>query len=141
MFETFMSGNLPSSNCYIIPNRGATSEQLKELGKAIEAWMEDLQVSIKLIHGDDDLRGGELPTPKPFHPTKRDDSFKILQDEMEALAKSTSYRGVFVKLITVTDYAPYLESLERENIIQQLREALPTEAVQDVLVNGQSWNE
>ena len=141
MSKSFPFHGFPSASCYIVPKPTATTKQLKKLGETIRSWVKDFDVSVKIEHGLEDLAVGELPTPKPIDWITSDENFKPLQHEMEELAKSTSYRGVFIKMYTVVNDARHLESLERNNIIGQLRETLPIKAVQEVLVDGVSWNE
>ena len=139
MPHSFPFSDFPSATCYIVPKATATSKQLKRLGKAIGEWVHNLDVSIKIEHGTDDLHQGELPTPKSIHWTKKDSGFEQFHVEMEELAKVSSNRGVYVKMYSLVP--SYMATLDRDNLIEQLRECLPANAVDDVLIDGVSWKE
>ncbi len=105
-------------NCDVILQWNATPGQLTALGAALWRWCNRAANNTGLYqHLDNqalaDLVAGRLPTPQSAGYTER--------------------RGVSFR---VRDEA----SQDRQETIAALRRELPAEGIEDVLVDGKSWN-
>jgi hypothetical protein len=131
----------------IIPKKGASPQQLKGLAEAIERWQGDmLEDWCSFVGGGlglDDLRKGELPQPfavlapaaikkvskRLYRELKVPRMRNLAQDEREYLTRRTvSFRLKYHK-----------ERCNRQLVLDTLRDAIPADLVDDVLLNDQSW--
>jgi hypothetical protein len=132
----------PDVLCEVVPRRGATSDELKALGVALADWSEGELRDGGLLRSIDnivlaELLGGDDPSELVFavlHGDNDDDTVTITRlgpphsDPAEAaqqLIVSCSFRG--------PDYS-------RSRAIESLRHAVPAVLVEDVLIDGRSWN-
>jgi len=111
-------GDLMAINCDVILQWGATPDQLTALGGALWRWCNRAAVSTGIYHYLDnqelaDLIAGKLPSSPMPGPTER--------------------RGVH---LWVRDEA----SDDRQATIDSLRWEMPANGVEDVMVDGTSWN-
>jgi hypothetical protein len=124
--------------CELHPRRDATPEQLKELGKAIEDWArrelggEGILCSIDAA-GLASLLGGEPPNPLGVQGMQhnRGINWEKIQQDLGSLVSDRSLR------FTLRDEAGW----PRSAVIENLRQAIPAELVEDILINNVSWTE
>ncbi len=151
-------------DCAIIPRRDATAVELKELGIALSAWWRAECSSpgsaVERIDEDalEDLRAGELPQPfglrllgwfrepgahrgmeMPRRLTVQDmtDVLRHARDANPAIAARiprADLRAVFVGLANHSGLAV-------NRLLTRLRLRLPADLIEDVLVDGRSWDE
>ena len=108
-----------SINCDVILQRSATPDQLTALGGALWRWCNRAAGSTGIYHYLDnqelaDLIAGKLPSSQTPGPGER--------------------RGVHLR---VRDEV----SFDRQETIDSLRWEMPTKGVEDVVVDGTSWNQ
>ena len=108
-----------SINCDVILQWHATPEQLTALGAALWRWCHDTAGDAGIYQYLDsqalaDLIAGKMPGPgQTSRPTER--------------------RGVYLR---VRDEA----SRDRQTTVDSLRQEIPAGGVEDILVDGKSWN-
>ena len=120
--------------CELRPLRGATTDQLKRLGIAVKAWADrELGKGILVSIDPESLASllmGEPPKPlglrvKQHH---EDASWERIREDLGAALSERSLR------FTVKDEP-------RGAIIESLRQAIPAELVEDILIDDASWTE
>lgn len=129
--------------CEVIPRGDSTPQQLRALGGAIRCWYERERGGSGLANyvdtfALDDLLAGELPQPFALrfstvaHPL---DSFgrqrpKLTVEELRAACPAVAVsRTLFLKVW----------GSSRDRTIVSLRRSIPAELVEDVLIEGASW--
>lgn len=130
--------------CEVIPRTDATPEELRTLGRAIRAWYQRERGRNGLAHyvdtyALDDLLAGELPQPfalrfstaahpqDPYGASRPQVTVAQLRAACPIVACS---RTLFLK-VWGTDHF-------RTN--RSLRHCIPQDLVEDVLIEGLSWN-
>ena len=108
-----------SINCDVILQWNATPEQLTALGAALWRWCRDTAGDAGTYQYLDnqalaDLIAGKLPVPSQT-------------------SRQTERRGVYLR---VRDEA----SRDRQATVDSLRREIPAQGVEDIMVNGTSWN-
>lgn len=151
-------------DCAIVPRHDATSEELKELGVALAAWWRAECASpgsaVERIDEEalDDLRAGELPQPFglrllgwfrepgahrgldiPRRLTAQDmtDVLRHARDTNPAIAARiprADLRAVFIGLASHGE-------LVVNRLLTRLRMRLPADLIEDVLIDGRSWDD
>jgi hypothetical protein len=125
-------------NCELHPRQDATPEQLKELGKALEDWTRRELSGEGVLYSMDpeglaSLLRGEPPNPLGVQVMQHKQGVsweKILQD----LGPSVSDRSLRFSVKDVTSWP-------RASIIENLRQAISVDLVEDILIDGVSWME
>jgi hypothetical protein len=119
------------------PRRDATPEQLKRLGTALEEWTRREQGNGVLYSIDPkrlaSLLSGEPPDPLGVQVMEHNKgvSWEKIRQDLGPLASDRSVR------FTVKD-EPHCT---RDKVIESLRQAIPDELVEDVVIDGVSWTE
>jgi hypothetical protein len=151
-------------DCAIVPRQDANADELKELGAALAAWWRAEcsapGSAAERLDEDalNDLRAGELPQPfglrllgwfrdpavqrgaaVPRRLTAQDmtDVLRHARDANPAVARRippTNLRAVFLGLSDHTEPAV-------NRLLASLRLRLPPDLVEDVLIDGRSWDE
>jgi hypothetical protein len=133
----------PDIPCEVVPRRDATSDELKDLGIALAHWSkEELQPGGLLRSIDNivlaELLGGDDPSEVVFaivYAEDDDDRLTITRlpahhsDPAQAaqqLIVACSFRGT---------------AFSRGRAIASLRDAIPAGLVEDVVLDGRSWNQ
>jgi hypothetical protein len=159
-------GRILLGDCEIVPRQDASPEQLKRLGNAIARWWEDERADAGRANpwidtsALGDLLAGELPQPFALrllteinHPSAfpgqggpADAPSRMTVRELkEALQKAKETYPQLGQLLPQADARTVYCGLgshsrsRRERIIDRLRRAIPSELVEDVRVDGQSW--
>lgn len=124
--------------CELKVRQDLTPEQLKELGKALEAWATRERSNAGLLcwidqEGLDSLLSGEPPTPLGLRVKQLNEgvSWEKIRQDLGSVVSDRSLR------FTVNDEP----GCPRGQVIESLREAIPAELVEDVLINDVSWTE
>jgi hypothetical protein len=132
----------PDVPCEVVPRRGATSDELKALGLALAVWSESELREGGLLRCIDnivlaELLGGDDPSELVFavlHGDTNDDTVTITRltsphsdpaAAAQQLIVSCSFRG---------------PGYSRSRAVESLRDAVPAALVEDVLIDGRSWN-
>lgn len=151
-------------DCAIIPRRDLTSDELKELGVSLAAWWRAECAApgsaVERLDEDalNDLLAGELPQPfglrllgwfrepgahrgltVPRRLTARDmsDVLRHARDANPTVARRippADLRAVFLGLANYTEPAV-------RRLLAGLRRRLPADLLDDVLIDGRSWDE
>jgi hypothetical protein len=160
---------LLAGDCEIIPRQDANPEQLKRLGRVLAQWWQDegkdrargtQWIDQSAVN---DLLAGELPQPFALrllaevnsHAEATGDRKKATtsaaristRELYEALERARQVYPQLRRLIPQPDSRTVRVNLglrsgtERDRLIDTLRLALPAELVEDVLLNGKSWDE
>ena len=124
--------------CELWPCQDATPEQLKELGEALKDWArremgnEGVLCSID-PEGLASLLSGEPPNPLALQVKKNNEgvSWEKIRQDLGSLASDRSLR------FTVKDGPGW----PRAKVIENLRQAIPAELVEDIFIDGETWSE
>jgi hypothetical protein len=130
--------------CHIIPLRNGTWQERQALGRALSHWSEraagksglleslDHLALLSLLGGESsqDLCHGMLEdsTNLPLRPGEMD------QKTAEGRKEDDEDRTIFFAV-------PGGKSYNRRRVIEKLRQEIPAELVQDILIDGRSWQE
>ncbi len=124
--------------CELNPRQDLTPEQHKQLGKALEEWASRERRNVGLLcmidqAGLDSLLSGEPPNPLGLRAKQLNEgvSWEKIRQDLGPVASDRSLR------FSVKDEPGY----SREKVIESLREAIPTELVDDILIDEVSWTE
>jgi hypothetical protein len=124
--------------CELQPLREATTDQLKDLGIAVKAWVDrELCNEGVLCSIDRDgllsLLLGEPPNPLASQVAKHHPGVDLgrIRQDLGPLASDRSLR------FSVKD-GPHCP---RDRVIESLRQAIPAELVEDIFVDDVSWAE
>lgn len=151
-------------DCAIIPRHDATSEELKELGAVLTAWWrtECAAPGSAVEQIDevalDDLRAGELPQPfglrllgwfrEPGAHRGIDIPKRLTaQDMTDVLRQARNANPAIAARIPRADLrAVYIGLANRgelaiNRLLTRLRLRLPADLIEDVLIDGRSWDE
>jgi hypothetical protein len=132
----------PDVPAEVLPRRGATSDDLKSLGRALADWSEGELAPGGLLRFIDtivltELVGGDDPSEVVFAVCYGEDDGDVLTITRRApphsdpaaasrlLVVACSFRG--------TGY-------RRRRVVESLRDAIPAALVEDVVIDGRSWN-
>jgi hypothetical protein len=124
--------------CELRPCQDATPEQFKELGEALKAWASrELGNGGVLCSIDPEglasLLSGEPPNPLALQLKKHNEevSLEKIRQDLGSLASDRSL------CFTVKDEPRW----PRAMVIENVRQAIPAELVEDILIDGESWTE
>ncbi len=132
----------PDIPCEIVPRCDATPEQLKALGEALAAWSEEQFATDSALRTIDNLVVAQFLGTDDLlemvfavvYAESADDGLTITRRGRgatqaaapEPLIVFCSFRGA---------------NYDRGRVIAGLRAAIPAELVQDIVIDGRSWNE
>jgi hypothetical protein len=123
--------------CELRPHHDTTPEQLKRLGTALQVWAQrelgkGILYSIE-PKGLQSLLGGEPPNPLALQAKAHHEDVPLerIRQDLGPLASDRSLR------FTVHD-EPHCT---RDMVAQSLRQAIPAELVEDILIDDVSWTE
>jgi hypothetical protein len=141
----------------VIPRPDATVGQLKELGAALTRWWQDTAggpgrplcwIDQDALH---DLQAGELPQPFALRllteVNATDGPHMNARELREALLKAGAAYPRLGELLPRPDARTVSFGFgegrppDRRQVVESLRGSIPEDLVEDVLVDGRSWNE
>jgi hypothetical protein len=126
----------------VLPRRGATSDDLKALGLALADWSETELQPGGLLHSIDnivltELLGGDDPSEIVFAVLRGTDDGDFVTITQRTLAHSdpaeAAGRLIVACLFRGSGY-------DRHRAVESLRDAIPAALVEDVLIDGRSWD-
>ncbi|SRR6266540_443791 len=124
--------------CELQPRQDATPEQLKMLGKALEGWAHRERGNEGVLcwidqEGLDSLLSGEPPNPLGLRAKQHNEgvSWEQIRQGLGPVASDRSLR------FTVKD-DPHCT---RDMVNESLRQVIPAELVEDILIDDISWTE
>ena len=132
------------SECEIVPRHDASSDELKNLAAALERWMSvHAAPSLTTAYGLTDLRRGELPQPLSMALEMFLDD-NLAQRGLEPPTgprRALRHQQILDKLGPMaTSRAVYLRVHGAEQAAASLRDAIPADLVDDILIDHRSWN-
>lgn len=132
----------PDVPCEVVPRRGATSDELKALGLALADWSEgELRAGGLLCSIDNivlaELLGGDDPSDFVFAVLYGDDGADPLTITRLPPAHSDPAEAAQRLIVFCSFRRP---DYSRSRAIESLRDAVPAGLVEDVLIDGRSWN-
>jgi hypothetical protein len=140
------SPKLPPVACRVIPRRGGTRPQLRALGEALERWSRRESSPGGLLHQVDHLAlldllaeefpqalvlemAGASPETDPWQETVP----TVGQASPNERGEATPERDVFLAFRRG-------DSFDRKRVIASLRQDIPGELVEDILIDSKSWS-
>lgn len=141
--------------CLVYPRKDLSAEECKDLGKGIYQWLyADSGNRSVLWPGMEDLRSGELPQPYYVQQLTGIEGRGLTEEERlaalgngvkdlsreerERLIAKWGDRAMSRHVeLTVNDPAAF----DRKGIVASLQWDIPRERVEDILIDGVSWNE
>jgi hypothetical protein len=124
--------------CELQPRHDATPEQFKQLGGALENWARHELGGEGVLYSIDpealaSLLRGEPPDPLGLRVKQHNEgaSWEKIRQDLGPLASDRSVH------FTVKDEP----DCTREMVIESLRRAIPADLVEDILIDGMSWEE
>ncbi len=124
--------------CELIPRHDATTDELKSLGTAMKEWASRELGNEGVLFSIDpadlsSLLCGEPPNPLALDVAKhhKDVPLERIRQDLGPLASNRSLR------FTVKDEP----DCTRDKVIESLRQAIPAELVEDILIDDVSWTE
>jgi hypothetical protein len=131
--------------CEIIPRQDGTSADLKALGQALDKWVEGHAVpSVTTVYALEDLRAGELPRPllTAFEGYLDAHRERHQQPALTGAERVDRHRQLLHKLGELAHRRTvFVRVQDAESALRSLRESLPAGLVEDVLIDGHSWEE
>jgi hypothetical protein len=134
-----------SLECEIIPRPDATPEQLKALADALDNWIGNHAVpSVTTAYALADLRAGELPQPLSvaFEHYLDDHLVECGGESPSGPARAQRHRAILEKLGPMaTGRTVFVHVRDVQEAAESLRQAIPAELVEDILIDHRSWDE
>jgi hypothetical protein len=131
--------------CEIIPRQDADSAHLKELGQVLTQWMPGNAVpSVTTVYALEDLNVGELPRPllSAFEAYLDAHRERHNQPDLTGPERADRHRQLLYRLGDLAHRRTvFVRVLDVESAFQSLREQIPVGLVEDVLIDGHSWEE
>ena len=132
----------PDVPCDIVPRHDATSDGLKLLGLALAQWsQEELRPGGLLRHIDNivlaELLGGDDPSDLVFALVHGEEEGECLTVRRCGLPHSNPTEAARRLVVACSFSGP---GYSRQQAIDSLREGVPSGLVEDVLLDGRSWD-
>ena len=126
----------------VLPRRGATSDELKALGLALTDWSEAELRPGGLLRAIDnvvltELLGGDDPSEVVFAVLRGEDNgdFVTITQRTPPHSDPAEAAG---RLIVACLFRG--SAYDRPRAVESLRDAIPAALVEDVLIDGRSWD-
>jgi hypothetical protein len=126
----------------VVPRRDATSDQLKALGQALAEWSDGELRPDGLLQSIDnfvlaELLGGDDPTEYVFAVLRGEDTDDPVTITCRPSPHSDPAEAARCLVIACCFRGP---GYNRGRAVDSLRAAVPADLVEDVLIDGRSWN-
>ncbi len=162
---TRMPESALSLDCAVVPRHDCTAQELKSLGAALTEWWEseweERSGGLCWVDGDalNDLLAGELPLPfglrllsglrgmAVYQGLEPAGTRLTAQEVREALQRARDTYPALAHLIPRAELRAVFFGLGRRDragrrqLVASLRARIPAELIEDVLIDGRSWDE
>jgi hypothetical protein len=134
-----------SLECEVIPRRDATPAEFKRLAEALERWIgRHAVVSMTTAYALADLHEGELPQPLSvaLEHYLDDNLVQRGQTPPSGAARAERHRQILQTLGEMaTRRTVYVRVQDARQAADSLRQSVPAELVEDILINNRSWDD
>jgi hypothetical protein len=132
----------PDVPAEVQPRRDATSDDLMALGRALADWSEGQLAPGGLLRFIDnivltELVGGDDPSEVVFAVCYGEDDADVLTITRRATVHSNPAAAAQLLIVACTFRGP---GYSRRRVVESLRDAIPAALVEDVVIDGRSWN-
>jgi hypothetical protein len=132
----------PDVPAEVLPSRAATSDDLKALGHALADWSESELRPDGLLRDIDnivltELLGGDDPSDVVFAVVYGEDD----DDGLTIIRRATPHADpVTAAALLVVAFSFRGAGYNRRRAVESLRDAVPAALVEDVIIDGRSWD-
>jgi len=133
---------IPDVACDVVPRRDASSDDLRALGLALADWSEAELRAGGLLRSIDnivlvELLGGDDPSEIVFAVLHGQDDNDCLTITRRAPVHADPAEAALQLVVACAFCGP---TYSRQRAVQSLRDAIPAHLVEDIVIDGRSWN-